>query len=83
MDNTAITASPDTLRSILIRKGTTASYTLATAPATNVDLYAINADETIYQAYIDITAFVQAGGAGTYTIANLPATPGLIGGGGK
>ncbi|MEP7165432.1 MAG: T9SS type A sorting domain-containing protein [Ferruginibacter sp.] len=83
LDNTAITAVPDTLRSILIRKGTTASYTLATAPATNVDLYALNADETIYQAYVDVTSFLQAHGAGTYTIANLPATEGNIDGGGK
>ncbi len=83
IDNTAIAASPDTLRSILIRKGTSTSYSVATAPVTNVDLYALNPDETIYQAYVDITSFIQAAGAGTYTIANLPATPGNIDGGGK
>ena len=83
IDNTAIAVSPDTLRRILIRKGTTASYTPAIAPTTNVDLYALNAGETIYQAYVDVTSFVQAHGTGTYTIANLPATTGNVDGGGK
>ena len=83
IDNTAIAASPDTLRTIKIRKGINSSFTPATAPAANVDIYAINGTETIYQAYVDVTSFIQGGGAGTYTIANLPATPGNIDGGGK
>jgi uncharacterized repeat protein (TIGR01451 family) len=35
-----------------------------------------------YQAYVDVTQTVQNNGAGTYTIANVPLTPGNIAGGG-
>ncbi|MBS1929246.1 MAG: T9SS type A sorting domain-containing protein [Chitinophagaceae bacterium] len=83
INNSALTSSPDTLRKILIRKGTTGAYTPALAPATNVDKFALNSSEWVYQTYVDVTSFVQGYGAGTYTIANLPATPGAIGSGGK
>lgn len=83
ISNAALATSPDTLRTIWLRKGTTASYSAAIAAQTNVDTYAVTATETIYQAFVDITLFVQAGGAGTYTIADIPATTGTIGSGGN
>jgi len=83
INKSAITASPDTLRKIKIRKGTSGAYSSALAPATNVDLFSLSTTETVYQSYVDITAFLQAGGAGTYTIADVPATPGSVSGGGK
>lgn len=83
IDNSVVTAAPDTLRKIKIRKGSSIGYSSTLAPATNVDKYAITGTETIYQAYVDITSYLQAYGAGTYTIADLPATPGSVGSGGK
>ena len=83
INNSVITASPDTLRKIKIRKGITGAYTDAIAPAANVDQFAITATEKVYQTYVDITQFVNALGGGTYTVANLPATAGVIGSGGK
>ena len=79
-----VTAAPDTLRKIKIRKGTSGSYSDALAPANNVDLFSLSSTEETYQAYVDITSFIQAsGGAGTYTVADLPATPGSVTAGGK
>lgn len=83
IDKSVVTAAPDTLRKIKIRKGTSGNYSSALAPATNVDQFSLNTTETIYQAYVDVTSFLQSNGAGTYTIADLPATPGSITGGGK
>ncbi|MEO6490853.1 MAG: hypothetical protein ABIO04_12995, partial [Ferruginibacter sp.] len=75
--------SPDTLRTIRIRKGTSGSYSPATAPATNVDTYAVTLTETIYQAYVDVTSFIQNNGAGTYTVADIPSLTGSNGDGGN
>ncbi len=83
INKSVVTASADTLRKIKIRKGTSAAYTSALAPATNVDQFSINNSETVYQSYVDVTAFLQASGAGTYTIADLPATAGSVGSGGR
>ncbi|MFN8247919.1 MAG: T9SS type A sorting domain-containing protein [Ferruginibacter sp.] len=83
INKSTITAAPDTLRKIKIRKGTSVGYSTAIAPASNVDTFSLSSTEEIYQAYVDVTAFVQANGAGTYTIADLPATPGSVGSGGK
>jgi len=80
--NDAITAVPDTLRKIKIRKGNSV-YSNILAPASSVDQFAVNTIETIYQCYADITNYVQAAGVGTYTIGNIPATPGIVSGGGK
>ena len=38
---------------------------------------------TEYQAYADITSFVQSGGAGTYEVGNVPLSTGSISGGGN
>lgn len=83
INNTAIAASADTLRRIKIRKGTTGAYTSAVAPAANVDMFAVTTSEKIYQTYVDITQFVNTLGAGTYTVADVAATAGNSGGGGK
>lgn len=81
--DSVLTTDLDTLRHILIRKGTSGSYATATAPVGNVDIYEVTTTETGYQAYVDVTSFIQANGAGTYTIANLPASTGIIGDGGN
>lgn len=77
-----VTLAPDTLRKIKIRKGNTATYTSAIAPATNVDFVDLGTD-IVYQSYVDITQFVNANGAGTYTVADIPATAGFTNGGGQ
>lgn len=82
INNSAITASADTLRKVKIRKGTGA-YQNILAASTSVDKFAVNSTETIYQSYSDITAYVQSQGAGTFTVADVPATPGSVDGGGK
>ncbi|CAN5754811.1 hypothetical protein BH11BAC4_BH11BAC4_13990 [soil metagenome] len=83
ISRSAVTTTADTLRKIKIRKGTTAGYSTAVAPLNNVDSFPLNATDEMYQAYVDVTSFVQANGAGTYTVADVPATPGSVGGGGK
>lgn len=83
INNSVVTASPDTLRKIKIRKGTSGAYTNAIAPAANVDQLSLSTTERIYQTYVDITQFVNTLGAGTYTVANIPATAGNVGSGGK
>ena len=72
-----ITAFPDTLRKVKIRKGTSGAYSNILAPASSVDQYAItNTTATAYQSYVDITSFIQSNGAGAYTIANIPSDEG-------
>lgn len=81
--NSAITSVPDTLRKVKIRKGNNA-YSNVLAAATSVDQFAIaGTSETVYQAYSDITAFVQSNGAGTFTVADVPATAGSTSNGGR
>jgi len=82
INNSAVTAVADTLRKVKIKVGA-GNYSNILAAATSVDKFAINGSETVYQAYSDITAYVQASGAGTYTVADIPATPGSVDGGGK
>ena len=81
--NAYITAYPDTLRKIKIRKGTSGVYSNALAPVTSVDQFTINGSTKAYQSYVDITSFIQSNGTGTYTIANIPSDAGAIGGGGN
>lgn len=83
INRSAVTTTADTLRRIKIRKGTSAGYSTALAPVNNVDSFALSATEEMYQAYVDVTSFLQANGAGTYTVADVPATPGSVAGGGK
>jgi uncharacterized repeat protein (TIGR01451 family) len=83
INSAEITAAPDTLRKIKIRKGNSGAYVNAITPATNVDIFAVNVLESIYQSYVDITQFINTNGAGTYTIADIPLTVGAASGGGK
>lgn len=83
INNSVVTDAPDTLRKIKIRKGTSGAYTAALAPAENIDKFAISTSEITYQSFVDITSFVQQSGAGSYTVADVPSTPGAISSGGK
>ena len=73
------------LRTVKLRKGSVAGiYTDVLAPATQVDKTLIsNTTDSAYQTYVDVTDFVSDQGAGTYTIANVTAATGSIGGGGN
>ena len=83
INNSVITSNPDTLRKIKIRKGTTGNYFNVTTPSTNVDQFAISSSEKAYQSFVDITSFINSNGTGTYTVADLPLTPGTSSTGGK
>jgi uncharacterized repeat protein (TIGR01451 family) len=83
INNSVITASPDTLRKIKIRKGTSGAYFNALTPTTNVDQFAISSTEKAYQSFVDITSFINTNGGGTYTVADLPITSGTSSTGGK
>jgi uncharacterized repeat protein (TIGR01451 family) len=83
INNSVITASPDTLRKIKIRKGTSGAYFNALTPTTNVDQFAISSTEKAYQSFVDITSFINTNGGGTYTVADLPVTSGTSSTGGK
>ncbi len=82
IDNAAITADPDTLRRAKIKFGS-GPYSSILAPSTSVDIFNITGSEKTYQTYVDVTNYLQANGAGTYTVADVPATPGNVNGGGK
>lgn len=84
INNDVLTASPDTVRKVRIRKGTTSGYVQVVAPAVNTDLYPIPGTvSTTYQSYIDVTAFINNNGAGTYTVADIAAATGAIDAGGN
>ena len=83
ISSSLLTAYPDTLRKIKIRKGAAGVYTNALASASSVDMFAYNANINAYQAYVDITSFLQSNGAGTYTIADVPSEAGSAGSGGN
>ncbi|MEP6713448.1 MAG: T9SS type A sorting domain-containing protein [Ferruginibacter sp.] len=82
IDNAAQTTDPDTLRKAKIRFGASA-YSPILAPAASVDVFAITATDKTYQTYVDVTSYLQANGSGTYTVADIAATPGSVSGGGK
>lgn len=79
----AMTTTPDTLRKLKIRKGNSGNYFDILAPSSNVDMFNVTTTERIYQAYVDVTNFINNNGAGTYTVANIPATVGAVSGGGR
>lgn len=81
IDNSVITAAPDTLRKVKIRKGSGAYSTVFTAAA-NVDTYAPTSSDKVYQSFVDITSFFHTSGTQTYTVADIPLTTGSITGGG-
>ncbi len=71
------------VRSVKIKKGNGA-YQTVTAPVGQVDKVALpgNTSFTAYQAYFDITTFVNANKAGTYTVADINVNTGNTEGGG-
>lgn len=84
INNDVLAAVPDTLRRVKIRKGTTGGYTYIQAAAANTDLYPIpGTGSTNYQSFIDVTSFINTHGAGTYTVADVAASTGVIDAGGN
>lgn len=72
------------LRSAKIRKGTSGAYTDIIAPITQVDkLILSGSTDSVYQAYVDVTSFVNSKGGGTYTVADVTAATGSTGNGGN
>lgn len=82
ISNTILTASPDTLTKIKIRKNNGA-YVSYTTSAANVDQYAISGSDKVYQAFVDIKSLLNTSGTTTYTVADLPVSTGAIGSGGS
>lgn len=71
------------LRNVKIRKGTSGAYTNITAPVSQVDKSKINGNDSAYQSYIDLTAFVNTNGSGTYTVADITLASGSTSNGGN
>jgi uncharacterized repeat protein (TIGR01451 family) len=76
--------SLDTFRRVKLRYGNSGAYTEYRAAqldknATGTGTSTVNQ----YQAYVDITAFVQAKGTGTYTVGNVAASIGAVSSGGN
>lgn len=70
------------VRTVKIRKASGA-YQTVTAPVSQVDKVVIpGTSATAYQAYFDITAFVNANKAGSYTVANIKLNTGATAGSG-
>lgn len=77
-----VSESPDTLRKIKIRKGTSGAYLNVVSPTNNVDQFAVSTTDIVYQSFVDITNFINSNGSGTYTVADLPVTTGIASSGG-
>ncbi|MEO6330333.1 MAG: T9SS type A sorting domain-containing protein [Ginsengibacter sp.] len=78
--NSEFNLAKDANKKIKIRKGTENVY--ATVNAIGIDKIIISNNYTQYQAYADITAFVQSNGAGTYEAGNAPLSTGAATDGG-
>jgi uncharacterized repeat protein (TIGR01451 family) len=63
-------------RTVQIKFGSAASYTTLVAPVAQIDTIPVSATHTAYQAYVDVSAYVAANGAGTYTVAGVNAATG-------
>ena len=71
-----------TRMNVSIRKGT-GTYVNYSAPLAQVDETVVSGStHHAYQAYIDVSTFVNANGAGTYTVANIATTTGSVSNGG-
>ncbi len=66
---------------VRIRKGAGA-YSPVSA-GVQIDQTLLTDDQYAYQAYQDVTAFVNTNGAGSYTVANVATTTGAVNGGGN
>jgi uncharacterized repeat protein (TIGR01451 family) len=74
----------DSTRRVKIKFGNSNTYT--EYAAAQMDRSASGSGNSLtymYQAYTDVTAFVQANGAGTYTVGNIAASIGSTGNGGN
>jgi uncharacterized repeat protein (TIGR01451 family) len=83
INTSIVTSNPDTLRKVKIRKGNSGSYFNAVTPTVNVDQYSFSPTEKSYQSFVDITSYVNSNGGGTYTVADIPVSPGSSSNGGK
>ena len=76
--------SLDTFRRIKLRSGTSGAYTeYAVAHLDKNTTGTGNSAVSQYQAYTDVTPFIQANGTGTYTVGNIAASVGSTGSGGN
>ena len=73
--------STEANRTVKIRKGNTNAY--SDVKALGIDVAVISTGFTQYQAFADVTAFINQNRGGTYTIGNVPLTTGSIGNGGN
>ena len=74
----------DSLRTVKIRFGNSNAYTTYAAAQLDKNVVGTgNSTINQYQAYTDITAFVQANGTGSYTVGNITASVGSVGNGGN
>lgn len=74
----------DSTRTVKIKFGTAANYT--EYKAGQIDKNTSGTGNNMvnqYQAYTDITSFIQSNGSGTYTIGNVPASTGAVNSGGN
>lgn len=77
--NSEFDLDADTNQVIKIRKNAVGNY--ATIRANNFDRISPAIGYTEYQAYADITNFIQQNGVGSYQVANAPLSTGAISGG--
>lgn len=71
-------------KKIKIRKGNFLAYTeFTTAQFDKNNFVQNNESYTRYQAFVDITTFIQANGTGTYSVGNAPLSTGAIDNGGN
>ena len=71
-------------RKIKIRKGSVNTYTEFTAVQIDKNNTTLNSNNySQYQAFADITSFIQTNGAGTYSVGNAPLSTGSISSGGN
>ena len=71
-------------KKIKIRKGTLTGYSEFTALQIDKNSTTLNSEAySQYQAFTDITSFIQTNGSGTYSIGNAPLSTGSISSGGN
>jgi uncharacterized repeat protein (TIGR01451 family) len=74
----------DTFQRIKIRFGTSGAYTEYSAAHLDKNTTGTgNSTINQYQAYVDVTPFIQANGTGTYSVGNVAASVGSAGSGGN
>jgi len=74
----------DTFRRIKLRYGTTGAYTEYSAAQLDKNTTGTGSNAVSqYQAYADITPFIQSNGSGTYSAGNVAASIGSVSGGGN